>query len=121
MKHIRKFDRVFEALAHNDREVMDSIQEITDMLGQPTYGYKVDFEYFRWDLDILKVSKFQLLKGVELEIELTRDQFEKFTNIIADIRDNAIQTADRLSDRFEVKFKISPSELIIFLYPKGIE
>ena len=109
MKHIRRFDRVFEALANDDREVMDSIQEITDTLGQPTYGYKVDFEYFNWNLNIHEMT---------LDTEITRDQFEKFTSIIADIRDNAIQVADRLSERFEVKFKISTSNLIITLYPK---
>ena len=109
MKHIRRFDRVFEALANDDREVMDSIQEITDTLGQPTYGYKVDFEYFNWNLNIHEMT---------LDTEITRDQFEKFTSIIANIRDNAIQAADRLSERFEVKFKISTSNLIITLYPK---
>ena len=109
MKHIRRFDRVLEALANDDREVMDSIQEITDTLGQPTYGYKVDFEYFNWNLNIHEMT---------LDTEITRDQFEKFTSIIANIRDNAIQAADRLSERFEVKFKISTSNLIITLYPK---
>jgi hypothetical protein len=109
MKHIRRFDRLFEALANDDREVMDSIQEITDTLGQPTYGYKVDFEYFNWNLNIHEMT---------LDTEITRDQFEKFTSIIANIRDNAIQVADRLSERFEVKFKISTSNLIITLYPK---
>jgi hypothetical protein len=113
MKHIRRFDRVFEALANDDREVMDSIQEITDTLGQPTYGYKVDFEYFNWNLNIHEMDV-----NPTLDTEITRDQFEKFTSIIADIRDNAIQVADRLSERFEVKFKISTSNLIITLYPK---
>ena len=113
MKHIRKFDRVFEALVKDDREVMDSIQEITDTLGQPTYGYRVDFEYFNWNLNIHEMDV-----NPTLDTEITRDQFEKFTSIIANIRDNAIQVADRLSERFEVKFKISTSNLIITLYPK---
>ena len=107
MRHIRRFDRVFEALANDDREVMDSIQEITDMLGHPTYAFRVSFEYFKWNLNIS-----------ETNTELTRDQFQKFTYIITELRDNAIQAADRLSERYDVKFNISHLNLIIILYPK---
>lgn len=125
MKRLRRFNESWydDAMA-KDPEVRDSIQEMTDLLGYPTIGHdyvqvgpqvgrpstRVGYRYFKWETGAKSST-----------LDLSSDEFDRFASVIEKVRDNVIQAADRLSDRFDVKIALTNGFLILSLIPKTVE